>query len=165
KSDDTPAGLRRTTRHPRPTRDLYFGCAGQPIGHSLGDGEGRRFAAAPHGPGGLMDRRTFLKSASAASAALAVPKTPRIFAPALPEEAWRPFEVTGRGEVLKPVGTTYVWLPAAIPRDTPFQKTLGNEFKAEGGTAELVKNEKDALAFVSAKFPEGAKPVLTLTCR
>ncbi|HEY4229251.1 MAG TPA: transglutaminase domain-containing protein [Thermoanaerobaculia bacterium] len=114
-----------------------------------------------------MDRRTFLKTAGAASATLALPKTARLFAldQAALQGGWRTFEVTTRVEVLKPVGTTLVWLPAAIPREMPFQKTLSNEFKAEGGTAELVKDEKQALAFVSAKFPEGVRPVLTLTCK
>jgi transglutaminase-like putative cysteine protease len=112
-----------------------------------------------------MDRRSFLKTAGAVSATFALPKTARLFALDQPSSGWRTFEATTRVEVLKPVGTTYVWLPAAILRETPFQKTLGNEFKAEGGTAEMIENKKDALAFVSAKFPEGVRPVLTLTCK
>jgi len=112
-----------------------------------------------------MDRRSFLKTAGAVSATFALPKTARLFALDQPSSGWRTFEATTRVEVIKPVGTTYVWLPAAILRETPFQKTLANEFKAEGGTAEMVENKKDALAFVSAKFPEGVRPVLTLTCK
>src|SRR5689334_14968364 len=101
-----------------------------------------------------MARRRFLKTAGFASATLALPKTARVFALDQPPCGWRTFEVTTRVEVLKPAGTTYVWLPAAIPRETPFQKTLSNEFSAEGGAAELMKDEKQALALVSAKFPE-----------
>jgi transglutaminase-like putative cysteine protease len=78
---------------------------------------------------------------------------------------WRTFEVTTRVEVLKPSGMTLVWLPAAILRETPFQKTLANDFRAEGGTAELVENKTDALGIVAAKYPAGVKPVLTLTSR
>jgi transglutaminase-like putative cysteine protease len=113
-----------------------------------------------------MNRRTFLQSAGVASASLALPGNRRLFA--LGESSgggWRTFEVTTRVEVLRPNGTTSVWLPAAILRDTPFQKTLGNDFRAEGGSAELVQNKGDALGIVTAKFPEGVKPVLTLTCR
>ena len=58
-----------------------------------------------------------------------------------------------------------MWLPAALLRETPYQKTLANTFQAEGGTAELVEHKADALGIVAAKFPEGAKPVLTLTSR
>jgi transglutaminase-like putative cysteine protease len=112
-----------------------------------------------------MDRRTFLKSAGAVSASLALPRTSRLFALDQAPEPWRTFEVTTRVEVLKPSGVTYVWLPAAILRETPFQKTLANEFKAEGGIAEMVESKKDALVFVRAKFPEGVKPILSLTCR
>ena len=78
---------------------------------------------------------------------------------------WRTFEVTTRVEVLKPSGTTRVWLPAALLGATPFQRTLANDFKAEGGTAELVENKADVLGIVVAEFPAGVKPAVTLTSR
>ena len=78
---------------------------------------------------------------------------------------WRTFEVTTRAEVLKPSGATRVWLPAALLGSTPFQKTLANEFHAEGGTAKLVVSKADNLGIVAAEFPAGAKPVVTLTSR
>ncbi|HTY40834.1 MAG TPA: transglutaminase-like domain-containing protein [Thermoanaerobaculia bacterium] len=112
-----------------------------------------------------MDRRRFLMTAGVASATLALPKTSRLFALGLTPVPWRTFEVTTRVEVLKPAGTTRVWLPAALLRETPFQKTLANEFRAEGGKAELIEERNDALGIVSAEFPEGVAPVLTLTCR
>ena len=113
-----------------------------------------------------MDRRRFLQSAGALSAALVLPKAARALTFGVPSgEPWRTFEVTTRVEVLKPSGVTRVWLPAALIRDAVFQKTLANEFRAEGGTVELVKNAADSLGIVSATFPEGARPVLTLTSR
>ena len=112
-----------------------------------------------------MNRRNFFRTAGAASAALAFPGARRLFALGEPTVGWRTFEATTRVEVLKPAGTTYVWLPAAMLQETPFQKTLANDFRAEGGTIELVKNPKDGLGIVTAKFPEGVKPVVTLTCR
>ena len=93
------------------------------------------------------------------------PKRARAWALAGSGGAWRTFEVTTLVEVRKPSGVTRVWLPAALLRDTPFQKTLSNEFRADGGTAELVKKESDAMGVVSASFPEGVQPVLTLTSR
>jgi transglutaminase-like putative cysteine protease len=112
-----------------------------------------------------MNRRDFLQTAGALSASLAFPAR-RLFALGeTTSDGWRTFEVTTRVEVLKPSGTTFIWLPAALVRDTPFQKTLANEFQAEGGTAELVQEKRDALGIVTAKFPEGVQPVLTLTCR
>jgi transglutaminase-like putative cysteine protease len=112
-----------------------------------------------------MNRRDFLRSAGAVSASLALPKTSRLFALGETPGGWRTFEVTTRVEVLKPSGTTLVWLPAALIRETPYQKTLANEFRAEGGMAEIVERKKDALGIVAARFPADVKPVLTLTSR
>ncbi len=111
-----------------------------------------------------MDRRQFLRSAAAASATLSVPRLVRAFGPAASAApGWRTFEVTTRVEILNPSGASMVWLPAAQLQPAPYQKTLGNEFHAEGGTAELVPH--DGFGIVAARYPEGSKPVLTLTCR
>ena len=111
-----------------------------------------------------MNRRTFLYSGAVASAGLAFPKSARLFA-STNEPGWRTFEVITRVEVLNPSGTTFVWLPAALLKNTRYQTTLSNTFQAEGGTAELVVNKEDDYGIVTAKFPEGAHPVLTLTSR
>lgn len=114
-----------------------------------------------------MNRRDFLKAAGAVSAGLALPNARRLFGEDLKADPWRTFEVTTRVEVLKPSGMTRVWLPAALLRETAYQKTLANTFHAEGGSAELVegKSDLDALGIVAAQFPSGAPPVLTLTSR
>jgi transglutaminase-like putative cysteine protease len=112
-----------------------------------------------------MNRRRFLQTAGVASASLVLPRSSRLFALDAPPDPWRTFEVTTRVEVLKPSGPTYVWLPAALLRDTPFQKTLANDYRAEGGTVGLVENRADRLGIVAARFPEGVAPVLTLTSR
>jgi transglutaminase-like putative cysteine protease len=112
-----------------------------------------------------MNRRDFLRSAGVVSASLTLPKTARLFALGETPGAWRTFEVTTRVEVLKSSGTTLVWLPAALIRETPYQKTLSNNFNAEGGTAEIVERKADALGIVSAKYPAGVKPILVLTSR
>ena len=78
---------------------------------------------------------------------------------------WRTFEVITRVEVLKPSGTTRVWLPAALISQTPFQKTLSNRFSADGGAAKIVEVKIDGLGIVAAEFRSGVKPVLTLTNR
>ena len=114
--------------------------------------------------GEFMKRREFLRSASVVSAAIAFPKPARLFAGAVPD-AWRSFEVTTSVQVLKPSGMTRIWLPAALVNPTPFQRTLANEFKAEGGTAKIVESKADALGIVAAEFPVGAKPILTVTSR
>src|ERR1700682_5247967 len=112
-----------------------------------------------------MNRRDFLRTAGVVSASLAFPKTARMFAEDAGSDAWRTFEVTTRVEVLKPSGPTRVWRPAALIRETPYQKTLANKFSAEGGAAEMVEHKNDALGIIAAKYPAGAAPVLTLTSR
>jgi transglutaminase-like putative cysteine protease len=110
-----------------------------------------------------MNRRDFLRSAGALSASLAFPKKRRLFAQEQTSGSWRTFEVTTRVEVLKPSGKTLVWLPAALIRNAPFQKTLANRFSAGGGIAEIVESKADALGIIVATFPAGVRPIVTLT--
>src|ERR1700757_2139388 len=109
-----------------------------------------------------MKRRDFLWQTGTVCAGLAFSKAVPLFADT-PDSGWRTFEVTTRVEVLKPSGVTHIWLPAALIRDTPFQRTRVNRFSAEGGTARLTKDKQNVLGIVSATYPANAKPVLTLT--
>ena len=102
-----------------------------------------------------VNRRRFLQSAAGLSAAFALPGN------ATPT-GWRTFEVTTRVELLKPSGVTRIWLPAALIVQTPFQKTLSNRFSAAGGTARIVRSKADGLGILTAEFPIGVTPALTL---
>jgi transglutaminase-like putative cysteine protease len=112
-----------------------------------------------------MKRRDFLRSAGVASAAMAFPKAGRLFGQGTAPDAWRTFDVTTSVQVLKPSGTTRIWIPAALVSPTPFQKTLANDFKADGGTAKLIQSSADSLGIIAAEFPAGVAPVLTVTSR
>jgi len=112
-----------------------------------------------------MNRRDFLRSAGAVSACIALPNVQRLLAEDASSGNWRTFEVTTRVEVLKPAGATRVWLPAALLSKTPFQRTVSNQFSASGGTATMVESKADGLGIITAEFPAGVKPVLTLTSR
>jgi transglutaminase-like putative cysteine protease len=112
-----------------------------------------------------VNRRDFLTHTAAASAGLALvrPIRPtRLFASS---DTWRRFEVLTRVEVLKPAGTTRVWIPGALVTETPYQKTLANTFNAPGGEARFVERADDALGIVTAEFPAGVPPVVTVTSR
>ena len=111
-----------------------------------------------------MNRRTFLRSASLVSAGLALPHTPSLFSESF-ADTWRTFEVISRVEVLSPSGATRVWLPTGLLTPTPFQRTLSNQFHAEGGTARLIQGKDDGIGIVAAEFPPAVKPVVTLTTR
>jgi transglutaminase-like putative cysteine protease len=109
-----------------------------------------------------MNRRHFLHAAGFAPACFAFSKPQRLFADSA---GWRTFEVTTRVEVLKPSGTTRVWLPAALIRDTPYQKTLANDLKCEGGAGKSFETKTEALGIIAAEFPAGVTPVVTVTSR
>jgi transglutaminase-like putative cysteine protease len=110
-----------------------------------------------------MRRRDFLKSAGLVSAGLALSNARELFAEG--GAGWRTFEITTRVEILKPSGTTLVWLPAALIQKTPYQRTLSNKYHAQTGKAGMSEMKPDALGIVSATFPTGQTPVLTLTSR
>src|SRR6516165_9628707 len=112
-----------------------------------------------------MNRREFLTYASGAALGASLSRVDRAFAVDPSPTFWRTFEVTTSVEVLKPSGTTRVWLPAAMLGEALFQRTLANDFRADGGTANLVETKADALGIVVAEFPAGVKPSLTLTSR
>jgi transglutaminase-like putative cysteine protease len=110
-----------------------------------------------------MNRRDFLESGGIASLCLAFAKAEHLFSPVTSAGRWRTFQVTTRVEVLKPSGTTLVWVPAALISETPFQKTLANTFNSEGGTARMVESKNDAIGIIAAAFPAGLRPILTVT--
>jgi len=112
-----------------------------------------------------MNRRSFIQSTGVVCAGLAFPRSIPAFADAFLAGGWRTFEVRSRVEVLKPNGVTHVWLPAALIRNTPYQRTHSNRFNAEGGTAEITTDKQNALGIVSATYPANKKPVLMLTSR
>ena len=112
-----------------------------------------------------MKRREFLTYASGAAVSAALSNIDLTFAQEPASTGWRTFEVTTRVEVLKPSGSTRIWLPTALLRETPFQQTLANDFKVEAGSARLIEGTTDALGIVAAEFPAGTKPAITLTSR
>ena len=115
--------------------------------------------------GDAMNRRDFLRSAGVISAGMAFPGAARLFAQDPATAGWRTFELTTRVEILKPSGITRVWLPAGLITETPFQRTLSNSYYAEGGVSRMTGSKADALGIVVAEFPDGVKPILTLTSR
>ncbi len=100
-----------------------------------------------------MNRRDFLQSGGIVSVSLAFAKAGRLFSQVTTADRWRAFQVTTRVEVLKPSGTTRIWVPAALISEIPFQKTLANTFNCERGTAKMVENKSDALGIIAAEFP------------
>src|SRR5438067_1605581 len=112
-----------------------------------------------------MNRRDFFRLAATAPIGLAAPRgflnSVRTTSPG----AWRTFTLTTQVEVLKPSGTTRVWLPTPLTIDTPYQKTLANDVAAPDGTTRLVESKPDGLGIVCVEWPAGVRPLVTLTSR
>jgi transglutaminase-like putative cysteine protease len=77
---------------------------------------------------------------------------------------WRTFEIATKVKVLEPAGRTRVWLPTPLV-DTPYQRTLGDTYRAENGFVEMVERPADSLDQLVAEWKEGIAPVLTMTSR
>jgi transglutaminase-like putative cysteine protease len=112
-----------------------------------------------------MNRRDFLRSAGILSAGLAIPNSGPLLAAAVASNGWRMFEVTTRVEISKSSGATRVWLPVPLIDLSPFQKTLSNEFTAEGGSARIIGGHAEAPGILAIEFPAGVRPVLRLSSR
>src|SRR4030095_17015845 len=79
---------------------------------------------------------------------------------------WRVFEVTNQVEILKHAGVTRVWLPTPLLEDTPYQKSLGNTWKADGATSSAHNDPNFGASFVFAECQEAVQtPALELTSR
>jgi len=112
-----------------------------------------------------MNRRQFLRSSISFSALSVLPVRLPLAGAVAESGTWRNFEVTTQVEVLKPEGITRVWLPTPLTVETPYQKPLGNTWKAEGGKVASQTDPKYGAGMLSAEWPAGQKPLLTLTSR
>ena len=112
-----------------------------------------------------MNRRGFLQSAGTIFSGLVSFPSQGVSAQELVPPNWRIFELTMRVEVLRPSGATRIWVPEALITDTQFQKPSKNGFQCQGGIVKTFRSRTKALGIITAEFPAGAKPVLTVTSR
>jgi transglutaminase-like putative cysteine protease len=114
----------------------------------------------------MNSRRDFLKSSTAAAAALAWPLAGRAqqrsFEPR--PGAWRSFEVTTRVEILEPRGRTRLWLP--VPSvNTDWQRSLESSFSGDG-KAHFIADGQDGARMLYAEFEPGQpRQAIELTSR
>ncbi len=79
---------------------------------------------------------------------------------------WRIFELTTHVEVLRPTGATLVWVPMAlVGGDRSFQRTIRETVVCKGGSAKGFVTKSEGLGIMTAKFPSGARPIVTITSR
>ena len=106
-----------------------------------------------------MDRRSFLKTGLALSAAGAAPLG---FA-AAEQGQWRTFEVTTRVELLEG-GASRIWIPAPSV-DTDYQKLVDTRYSSPNGDVQLVQDPVYGAGIVAAQFGGGVRPVRETTSR
>ena len=108
-----------------------------------------------------MDRRAFLQTSAAASAAAALP-----WRHALASTEWRTFETVTRVEVLKPRGVSRAWVPLPMSDDTDWQKSAGNTWTGNAARAQIMSDGKYGVTMVYAEWREReATPVIEVTSR
>lgn len=112
-----------------------------------------------------MNRRDFIHTMGILSAGLTLTGSRQLFAETAMPTGWRTFDVTTRIEVLKRAGQTRVWAPGALTIETPFQKTLSNDYSAPGGSVHTVQHKIDGLEIICAVFPADVPAVLTVKSR
>ena len=106
-----------------------------------------------------MDRRSFLKTTAALSAAAAAPLG---FAA---EGQWRTFEIKTRVELLEERPTpARIWVPAPTV-NSDYQKLLGNSFDAPNGRVQLSRDPVYGAGILAAQFDSGVRPVVELVSR
>jgi transglutaminase-like putative cysteine protease len=106
-----------------------------------------------------MDRRSFLKTTAALSAASMAPLG---FA-ADEKEKWRTFEVTTRVELLDGAPAR-IWVPVPTV-DTDYQKVISTRFNAPAGQAQMVQDPVYGAGIVAAEFGKGQKPMVETVTR
>lgn len=113
-----------------------------------------------------MDRRTFVKAASALSVTSTLPAfaqapAARVFTPASGD--WRTFEVVHRVELLKPTSGTKVWIPIPVVEDG-YQRGLTTRWTLSSGSAARIADPVYGAAMLAVEVDgKDAKPVVEMT--
>ena len=107
-----------------------------------------------------MDRRTFLKTSSAAAVSQALPLSS--FAAA----GWRAYETVTRVELQWPKGVSRAWVPLPLTADTSWHKALGSSWSGNASRAQVVSDGKYGAAMLYAEWRDSAAtPVVEVTSR
>jgi len=108
-----------------------------------------------------MNRRTFLKSSTAALIAQSLP-----WHAARAAEGWRTFEALTRVEIRDAFGIARAWVPLPLVTENDWQKTLGNSWSGNAARADVLHDGKYGLAMLYVEWPEKEmNPVIEVTSR
>jgi transglutaminase-like putative cysteine protease len=121
----------------------------------------------------LMNRRTFLRTATSLSAGAVATGVRVVVPPAHAQQkefsprpgTWRTFEMTTRVEILEPAGVMRAWLPIPSVK-ADYQKPLGDQWSGNAKVMKAVTDNVYGASMLYAEFASGeAAPVVELTSR
>src|SRR5205807_8713245 len=108
-----------------------------------------------------MNRRIFLKSASAAAIAQSLS-----WRTAFAQDGWRTFETVTRVEVKDSFGVARAWVPLPLEMDSSWQKALDNSWTGNATTAKVMHDGKYGVAMLYAEWSDKVmNPALEVTSR
>jgi transglutaminase-like putative cysteine protease len=111
-----------------------------------------------------MNRRSFLQSSAAVTAAQAFPWSS--IAHAATAQGWRAFEAATRVQVADSFGQARAWVPLPLELDTDWHRTLDNSWSGNASRAAVLRDPKYGVTMLYAEWPEKEMdPVIVLTSR
>lgn len=108
-----------------------------------------------------MQRRHFLQSAAAITAAACLPWRGTRAA-----EGWRHFETVTRVEVLEASGVTRAWVPLPLSGTRDWFRDLGSTWRGNAASASIASDARYGVRMVAASWPAGeTAPVIEVSSR
>ncbi|MBI3512646.1 MAG: transglutaminase domain-containing protein [Proteobacteria bacterium] len=104
-----------------------------------------------------MDRRDFLISGAALSAAAVLPRAAAADAFAPKPGAWRSFQTTLRLDIAKPQGASQAWVPLPSVNEPEWFRPLGNEWKTNAASAEIYRDPKYGAELLHVSWADGER--------
>jgi len=115
-----------------------------------------------------MNRRNFIQAVPATGLLVAAAPLVRAAESPMPAQSagWRTFETAARLEIAKPAGQVMAWMPLPLSQDTDYFRTLGNGWKGNAESVDMVVDPTYRAAIAVATFkPNEATPMLEVTSR
>jgi len=108
-----------------------------------------------------MDRRIFLKAATAAAAVGSLPWREAV---ARTSGDWRSYEIVTRVTILKPQGVSKAWIPLPMMDETEWHRPLGSSSSGNAAKAQILRDGRYGAAMMVAEWSGGeAAPVIEVT--
>ena len=107
-----------------------------------------------------MDRRTFLKTSTAAAVSQAFPGSLSA------ATEWRTYETVTRVELQWPKGVSRAWVPLGLAGDSDWHQSIGSAWTGNASQAQVARDGKYGVSMLHAEWRDSAaNPVIEVTSR